>query len=212
KAKVGEHARGCHVASDERVADVDEDPRPGRVGRVREVNEHPVPRLEGVPPGGRRHLLRGRPRRRERRDADAGDAVLRLRHLVHAPERRGPGGGPDGTGLCRRGGTAPASGRGRGGRGAREHQAGGDGQTGGGEGGACAHAGESMSGPAPRASRSFGLALRQRSEAHDAGCPRYCWAKRTAMLPSPTAAATRLTELARTSPTANTPGRLVSRR
>src|SRR5215471_10227977 len=47
---------------------------------------------------------------------------------------------------------------------------------------------------------------------HDASCPRYCWAKRTAMLPSPTAAATRLTELARTSPTANTPGRLVSSR
>jgi hypothetical protein len=32
------------------------------------------------------------------------------------------------------------------------------------------------------------------------------------MLPSPTAAATRLTEWARTSPTANTPGRLLSRR
>jgi hypothetical protein len=43
-------------------------------------------------------------------------------------------------------------------------------------------------------------------------CPRYCWAKRTAMLPSPAAAATRLTELARTSPTANTPGRLLSSR
>src|SRR5262249_42012594 len=40
--------------------------------------------------------------------------------------------------------------------------------------------------------------------------PRYCWTRRTAMLPSPTAAATRMTEWARTSPMAKTPGTLAS--
>src|SRR5262249_15164280 len=42
--------------------------------------------------------------------------------------------------------------------------------------------------------------------------PRYSLTKRTAMEPSPTAAAARLTEPLRTSPTANTPGALVSSR
>ena len=40
---------------------------------------------------------------------------------------------------------------------------------------------------------------------------RCCWHSRTATAPSPTAEATRFTESARTSPAANTPGRLVSR-
>ena len=41
---------------------------------------------------------------------------------------------------------------------------------------------------------------------------RCSWMSRTAIAPSPTADATRLVEPARTSPAANTPGRLVSRR
>ncbi len=40
--------------------------------------------------------------------------------------------------------------------------------------------------------------------------PKYSWMCRIAMAPSPTAEATRLTEPLRTSPAANTPGRLVS--
>src|SRR6266446_609360 len=40
--------------------------------------------------------------------------------------------------------------------------------------------------------------------------PRYSWTERTAAEPSPTAAATRLVDPERTSPTANNPGRLVS--
>ncbi len=39
---------------------------------------------------------------------------------------------------------------------------------------------------------------------------KYSWIWRTAMAPSPTADATRFTELRRTSPAANNPGRLVS--
>ncbi len=45
-----------------------------------------------------------------------------------------------------------------------------------------------------------------------ASCCRYLWTKAIAMLPSPTAEATRLTGLNLTSPQANTPGRLDSRR
>jgi len=41
---------------------------------------------------------------------------------------------------------------------------------------------------------------------------RYCWTSAIAMLPSPTADATRLTGLSRTSPHAKMPGALVSRR
>src|ERR1700754_768366 len=41
--------------------------------------------------------------------------------------------------------------------------------------------------------------------------PKYSWIWRTAIDPSPTAEATRLTEPLRTSPAANTPGWLVSR-
>src|SRR5947209_14884280 len=41
---------------------------------------------------------------------------------------------------------------------------------------------------------------------------RYSWTNWTAIAPSPTAEATRLTEPARTSPAANTPARLVSSR
>ena len=40
--------------------------------------------------------------------------------------------------------------------------------------------------------------------------PKYSWIWRIAIAPSPTAEATRLTEPLRTSPAANTPGRLVS--
>src|SRR6266404_910346 len=43
-------------------------------------------------------------------------------------------------------------------------------------------------------------------------CSRYRWTKVTAIAPSPTADATRFTELCRTSPAANDPGTLVSRK
>jgi len=45
-----------------------------------------------------------------------------------------------------------------------------------------------------------------------AACSRYLWTKAIAMLPSPTAEATRLTGLNLTSPQAKTPGTLDSRR
>src|SRR3970040_305436 len=49
-------------------------------------------------------------------------------------------------------------------------------------------------------------------ECYRASCCRYLWTKAIAMLPSPTAEATRLTGLNLTSPQAKTPGTLDSRR
>src|SRR3984885_3690428 len=51
-----------------------------------------------------------------------------------------------------------------------------------------------------------------RTQCHLASCCKYLWANAIAMLPSPTAEATRLTGLNLTSPQANTPGTLDSRR
>lgn len=51
-----------------------------------------------------------------------------------------------------------------------------------------------------------------RTQCYLASCCRYLWANAIAMLPSPTAEATRLTGLNLTSPQANTPGTLDSRR
>src|SRR6476619_4076421 len=60
-----------------------------------------------------------------------------------------------------------------------------------------------------RATLSFSVSRLHRVQ----GCSlRYCCTNAIAMLPSPTAAATRFTGLNRTSPTANTPGTLVSSR
>jgi hypothetical protein len=67
---------------------------------------------------------------------------------------------------------------------------------------------QSWLGTTPRQSRA--QRHRRKGLVYAPTCPRYCCTKRTAMLPSPTAAATRLTEFARTSPAAKTPGRLVS--
>jgi len=56
------------------------------------------------------------------------------------------------------------------------------------------------------------FARASRARRYSAPCCRYLWTKAIAMLPSPTAEATRLTGLNRTSPHAKTPGTLVSRR
>jgi hypothetical protein len=55
-------------------------------------------------------------------------------------------------------------------------------------------------------------AVPERLVPYDARCCRYWWTNAIAMLPSPTAEATRFTGLNLTSPQANTPGTLVSSR